>query len=163
MEVGQRVEVRAYKADGRCYRRWHASVESVAADEVVLVTPPGHWVDDLSGGWASRYSIRAYYWPDRWYSLLEVYLPGRGLVEIYANINSPVEIGDTQIRFTDYELDISRELPGTARIVDEDEFQEAASRYGYSPELRQACYRVAREALAVADGWVGGEMPEVEG
>jgi protein associated with RNAse G/E len=160
--AGERVQVRAYKADGRCYRWWYATVEAAGADELVLVTPAGHRVEDVSGGWFSRYSIRAYYWPRRWYSLMEVYLPDGKLVEIYININSPVEIEEGQVRFTDYELDVSREPPDPARIVDEDEFQAAAARYGYSEALQQACYRVAGEALEVASRWQARGMPSVE-
>lgn len=162
LQVGHRVQVKAYKADGQCYRWWYATVESVGPDELVLVTPVGHWVEGVSGGWASRHSIRGYYWPGRWFSLLEAYASDGSLVEIYVNINSPIEIGASQIRFTDYELDISRRLPHQARIVDEDEFQAAASRYGYSQELQEACYRVAREALEVASQWQAGGMPTVE-
>jgi protein associated with RNAse G/E len=81
LQVGERVQVRAYKADGRLYRWWSATVEAAGEDEVVLVTPPGHRVEDPSGGWVSRYSIRSYFWPGRWYSLLEVYLPGGGGAE----------------------------------------------------------------------------------
>lgn len=168
MKAGDRVQVRGYKADGRLYRWWWATVEAVGADGVVLVTPPGHRVEDHRGGWVSRYSIRSYFWPGKWYSLLEVYVPDAGppdtglpvgglrLVEIYVNINSPVELGEAEIRFTDHELDVSRELPGRARIVDEDEFEEVAARYGYTDEFRRFCYEVAREAVRIADGWVVG-------
>ena len=171
MQVGQKVRVRAHKADGALYRWWSATVESAGEDEVVLVTPPGHRVQDPSGGWVSRYSIRSYFWPGRWYSLLEIYLPDGGpphdgpparglrLVQIYININSPVEIGQGELRFTDYELDVSRELPGAARIVDEDEFEEGAARYGYPLEFRRFCYEVARQAVEIADRWQAGDAP----
>lgn len=57
-----------------------------------------------------------------------------------------METKDTEISFTDHELDVSRIPPERARIVDEDEFLEAAARYGYSSELQWICYEVAREA-----------------
>jgi hypothetical protein len=82
--------------------------------------------------------------------------------EIYVNISSPVEIKDSEIRFTDYELDVSRNPPHAARIVDEDEFLEAVSRYGYSEDFQQACYQVAREAIQVATGWVAEGMPTAQ-
>jgi hypothetical protein len=128
-------------------------------------------VEDPSGGWVSKYSIRSYLWPGKWYNLLELYLPDGGpsdgdlpegrlvLVEIYVNINSPVEIGEGEIWFTDHELDVSRELPGAARIVDEDEFEAAAARYGYSEAFQRFCYEVAREAVGIANHWQAGEMP----
>jgi protein associated with RNAse G/E len=159
MQVGDRVCVRVYKADGRCYRWLWATVEAVAADELVVVTPPGHRVEDVDGGWVSKTALRAYYWPGRWYCLLEVYAVDGRLEEIYVNINSPVEVENGVVRFTDYELDVSRRPPQGARIVDEEEFREAAAAYGYSEEFQRACYRAAREAVAVADGWVAAGMP----
>jgi protein associated with RNAse G/E len=162
-KVGDRVRVSAYKSDGMCYRWWYATVEAVEPERVVVVTPVGHWVEDIEGGWASAWAIRGYYWWDRGYSLLEVYTPDGRLDEVYVNISSPVEIEDGQLRFTDYELDVSRKPPHPARIEDEDEFQEAASKYGYSEAFQEACYEVAREAVGVADGWVGRGMPAFEG
>ena len=159
MRVGDRVQVRAYKSDGTCYRSWMATVEAVEPDRVVVVTPVGHWVEDIQGDWAAPWAIRGSDWFDRGYSLLEAYTPDGRLDEVYVNISSPVEIGDGQMRFTDYELDVSRKPPHPARIEDEDEFQEAAARYGYSKAFQQACYEVAKEAMALANGWVAQGMP----
>ncbi len=161
MEVGQRTRVKAHKADGTCYRSWLATVEAVEEDRVVLVTPPHHRVEDVDGPFTSPYAIRSHYWPKRRYSLLEVYTPDGTLEEIYVDINSPVEIRDTEMSFTDHELDVSRVPPQRARIVDEDEFREAASRYAYSIEFQRACYEVARAAVAVANGWEPGGRPEI--
>lgn len=161
MQIGEKVKVSAYKSDGTCYRWWYATVEAVEPDGVVLVNPAGHWVEDVSGGWASAYAIRTTYWLDRWYSLLEVYAPGGEIVEIFVNIGCPPELGDSEIAFTDYELDISKKPPHRASIVDADEFLEAVSRYGYSAEFQQACYAAAKEALAVADSWVVRGMPQL--
>jgi protein associated with RNAse G/E len=162
MQIGERVQVGAYKSDGTCYRWWYATVEAVETDKVVVVTPVGHRVEDIGGAWASEYAIRAFYWLDRGYSLLEVYAPDGKLVEIYVNISSAVEIEDSQMRFTDYELDVSRKPPHKARIVDEEEFLEAVSKYAYSQEFQQACYQAAREAVGVANTWVARGMPTIE-
>jgi protein associated with RNAse G/E len=159
MQIGEPIHVRAYKSDSTCYRWWSATVESVTPDQIVVVTPAGHRVEDPSGGWISKHSIRSYYWPGKPYSLLEVYRPDGRLDEIYVNINSPVEIDDDQIRFTDYELDVSRRPPDKARLVDQDEFREAAARYGYSEEFQETCYELARQAQELANRWPAGEMP----
>lgn len=159
MQVGDRVQVRAYKSDGTCYRWWHSTVEAVETGQVVLLSPVGQRVQDISGAWTSEHAIRTFYWPDRWYSLSEVYAPTGRLVEIFVNINSPPEVDGSQMGFTDYELDVTREPPHKARIVDQDEFVEAAAKYGYPEEFQQACYEVAREALEVADRWVARGMP----
>ncbi len=162
MRIGERIQIRAYKSDGTCYRWWYATVEAVTANRIVTVTPAGHPVEGHRGGWTSRYAIRSHFWLDRRYSLLEAYTANGTLEEIYVNINSPVQIEGSELRFTDYELDVSRELPQGARIVDEDEFLEAVRDYGYSEEFQQACYETAKEAIELANRWVAGEMPTVE-
>ena len=159
MKVGDRMQVRAYKSDGTCYRWWTATVESVDADQLVLVTPVGHLIQDPGGNFRSEHALRVLYWPGKWYCLLEAYTPAGELAEIYVNIGSPVEIEGLEMSFTDYELDVSRIPPGEARLEDEDEFQEAATEYGYSEEFQRTCYRVAAEAMELANRWVGRGMP----
>ncbi|NIV37022.1 MAG: DUF402 domain-containing protein, partial [Anaerolineae bacterium] len=92
MKIGDRVQVKAYKSDGTCYRWWTATVETVAPDELALVTPAGHLIQDPGGDFRSKHALRVFYWPGKWYSLLEAYAPSGELVEIYVNISSPVEI-----------------------------------------------------------------------
>lgn len=154
MKIGDAVRVKAFKADGTCYRTWLTMLEDVQGDLVVTFSPPGHWVDDITGGWISKSAIRAYYWPGRMYSLLEVLSAGKILEEIYVNIQSPIVMIDSEITFTDYELDISRVIPGDAVVVDDDEFLEAVKRYGYPVELQTACFLAAAEALEVANNWL---------
>lgn len=161
MTPGQTIQVSAYKSDGTCYRKWIGVVESVEEDEVVVVTPAGQLVEDVRGNWSADYAIRSYYWSDRHYSLLEVYAPGGELVEIYANIGSPIERLESELRFTDFELDVSRVLPNEARIVDEEEFRKASLTYGYSEDFREMCYAVASEAVGVVNNWAGKGSPEV--
>jgi protein associated with RNAse G/E len=163
MHICERIQIRAYKSDGTCYRSWYARVEAVTTSKVVTVTPAGHRVEGQHEGWTSRHAIRSHYWLDRWYTLLEAYAADGTLEEIYVNINSPVEIEGSGLRFTDYELDVSRELPQDARIVDEDEFLQAAREYGYSEAFQQACYATAREAVDLANRWEAKGMPATEG
>ena len=93
---------------------------------------------------------------------MEVYAPDGRLHEVYVNIGSPVEMEEGELRFIDYELDVSRMPPHAARIEDEDEFREAAVRYGYSEAFQVACYAVARETVGLADGWVARGIPVFE-
>jgi protein associated with RNAse G/E len=162
LQAGSKVQMRAYKSDGTCYRWWTSTVEAIEPDQIIVASPPGHRLHTPDGDWTSRWAVRSYYWPGRWYSVLEIYQPEGTLAEIYVNINSPVEIGENQLCYTDYELDVSRELPDRARIVDEDEFQEAVSKYGYTAEFQQTVYRIAKEAVDVADNWIAKGMPTVD-
>jgi protein associated with RNAse G/E len=61
--------------------------------------------------------------------------------------------------FKDYELDISKVLPGAAHLVDEDEFAEAIVKYSYPQEFQEKMYAVARKALEIADNWQAKPCP----
>lgn len=160
IKIGKQLKVRAYKSDGRCYRHWEATVEAHDEERLELVMPSGGWIEDENGGWASENALRNIYWYGKWYCLLEVFNPQGELVEIYVNINSPIVIEDSTVSFTDYELDVSRIPPDPARLVDQDEFEQAAREYGYTQEFTQACYRAAEEALKLANDWAAAGMPK---
>lgn len=159
LRTGDEVKVSIYKSDGSRYRSWHATVEEASPDRIVTITPIGHLVDDTEGAWVAQSSVRAYYWTDRPYSLLEVYRPNGELGEIYVHISSPVEARGLELHITDYELDVVRQPPGLAHVVDEDEFAEAVITYSYSDAFQAFCYRAVREALALANGWEASGMP----
>lgn len=163
MKAGEEVLVKAYKADGACYRWWTATVEAVYEDEVVTFSPAGHRVEDPEGGWTSQQAIRAHYWPNKWMCLLEVYAPDGSLEEVFVNLNSPVVVAGSTMGFTDYELDVSRVLPEDAVVVDQDEFAEAAVKYGYPEEFQRFCHQVITEAVELANGWSAKVMPYQKG
>lgn len=159
LQVGERVEVRALHADGRPYRWWDAVVESVHLDRFVTWNWAGHRVEGPHGGWVSQGSIRAVYWLDRPYNLLEVYSGAGDLEEIYINVASPPMVRGRQVSFVDHELDVTLRPGGQPRLLDEDEFEEAAARFSYTPDFQAACRRAAAEALEVAARWRPGGLP----
>ncbi|MEM7539761.1 MAG: DUF402 domain-containing protein [Chloroflexota bacterium] len=169
--VGDPVNIRAFKADGHCYRWWSAIVEKVvkASDDsagcLVLTSPAGHAVyGDRS--WKSRFAIRYYYWFDRPYNLLEVYRASGVLVEIYLHISSPAELHfsalhPTELHYIDYELDVvfhaGKKSP---HIADEDEFEEAIEKYGYTESLQQICRDATQTGLELVRTWRVNGVPE---
>lgn len=151
MRPGEQIQVKAYKADGTCYRWWPATVEAFTDDLIVTISPSGKRVEALDGGWISQVAIRTFYWLAKPYSLLEVYKADGQLAEIYVNINSLVQIEAGQLSYIDYELDVTLQPPLAARIVDEDEFAEAVLKYGYTAEFQTFCYQAAHEAVELAN------------
>ena len=163
-KAGQQITVRAFKADGTCYRYWQSQVVAATDELIQTESEPGHEIWDIKGAWIGRYAIRTFYWLARPYSLLEITVPETGqLNEIYVNIGSPPRFKDGELHFTDYELDVVR-LPGqNAKLVDEDEFAEAGEKFGYTAGFKAYCYQAAQEALTLAeqwevDNWVSGQV-----
>lgn len=153
ISAGDRVTVRAQKADGHTYRWWSAWVESVDAEKIVTIAPTGHFVDGPKGGWLSPFDVRTVYWFDRPYNLVELYLPNGHLKEVYVHIASPVSIEHGDLCYTDHELDVVWRPGHRPRVVDEQEFCAAASEYGYTPEFQKGCRRAVGQALNLIRGW----------
>lgn len=155
-----RLQVRALRADGNCYRSWTS--EMVYRDDLGVVTlaAVGGLVNDRGQSWVQQYTIRTVYWFERPYNLLEVFAPDGRLVELYVHIASPALLADGVLEYTDHELDVVQEPGGAPRVVDEEEFAEAAIRYGYSEDFQQACYVACRSAEQLLQHWVVGAPPE---
>lgn len=158
VKLGDTVWVRVFKADGRPHRWWLAQVEAVDDECVVVYSAIGSPIHHNPQRFPAslfplKHIIRAYYWPGRRHNLLEIYGADGALVELYADIISPVEIVEGEIRFTDHELDVSLLTGQPPQIIDQDEFAEAAVAYGYSDEFMRQCYELAEALLDVLAGW----------
>jgi protein associated with RNAse G/E len=163
MKVGDRLSVRACKADGAVYRSWTSTIESVTADSIVTISHAGESVFNIKGeDYPLVHHYRAYYWFDKFYNLLEVFHTDGRLYHIYLNIASPPTFDDGKMSFKDHELDVSKVLPGEAHLVDEDEFAEAVVKYNYSQEFQEKMYAAAREALELAENWIAKPCPYFE-
>ena len=160
MKTGDLIHVRACKSDGTVYRSWHATIESVAPDAIVTISPIGDTVQDLvRGSFRARHILRSYYWFDRFYNLIEVFGDDGNLRQIYINVASPPRFEDGHMDYTDHELDVSKVPNRKAELVDEDEFAEAIVKYRYSREFQRKLRHVAMEAMDLAGRWQAGPVP----
>ena len=160
MKIGDKIRVRACKADGSMYRSWHTIVEALDENLIITISPAGGLVEDLKRpAYQLEHILRSYYWLDKFYNLIEAFDPQGNLVEIYINIAAPPEFEDGGLSFKDHELDVSRFPPAAARIIDEDEFAAAAIKYHYTREFQSRMYLAAEEALELANTWKTRPVP----
>lgn len=153
MKAGDLIWVRVFKADGKPYRSWQARVESVTDECIVAFSEVNNPVYMANRTITQSHHIRSYYWPGRRYDLLEVYEPDGRLRELYADISSPVELLNGEIRYIDHELDVSQYTGEKAQIIDQDEFAEAAERFGYTEQFMQESYALAESLLELFANW----------
>jgi protein associated with RNAse G/E len=155
VRAGDNVEIRALHADGTPYRWWQATVEQVNPDTIVVTWPEGTIFEAPTPERVKigRRRSRCFFWFHRPYIVTESYGPGGDLVEIFADISSPARIHEGAIVFTDYELDVVWRAGATLVIEDEDEFREAAQRYGYTDEFQAECWRLVDRVREVVDAW----------
>lgn len=160
MKPGDKLHVRACKADGSVYRSWDTMIESVDAHSIVTISPAGGMVEDRARlKYQTEHILRSYYWFDKYYNLIEVFDTQGNLVEIYINIASPPEFEDGGMSFKDHELDVSKYPPDPAKLIDEDEFAEAIIIYQYTKEFQEKMYSAANEALDLANYWQAKPVP----
>lgn len=159
MRAGDAVNVVVFNLDGTRRRWWTSAIETVDSRGVRTFSPRGNPVGDPKGGWASQADIRACYWFDRPYNLLESYDAGGALSEIYVHIASPAQVVDGELHYTDYELDVARRTGERPIVLDEDEFEQAVTALGLTPEFRAACYRTIEEVTALIESWVPRDIP----
>jgi protein associated with RNAse G/E len=153
MRSGDAVWVRVFKADGSSYRWWKSRVESITEDYIVVFTEASSPLSTPVQTFSLAHHFRTYFWPGRRHTLLEIYEPDGRLHELYADITSPIEVIDGEIRFIDHELDVSMMVGDKPRIVDQDEFAEAAVTFGYTEAFVRESYALAEELIDVLANW----------
>lgn len=153
LRAGDVIRARALKHDGRPYRWWRTTLHDIDEKGLVTASQIGNLVRQPRSAWRTRSHIRGFFWFDRPQGVLECYGRTGELDELYVNIGTPVRLRAGKLEYTDYELDVSKRPGEAARIVDEDEFVEAAKRYRYSPALQRGVRAAAREGVKLAESW----------
>ncbi|HEU5460461.1 MAG TPA: DUF402 domain-containing protein [Pyrinomonadaceae bacterium] len=139
------------KYDGREHRRWPARIAKTVGPLVVLDAVFDEEIEhDLLGKVSSGTISTEYYWLDRWYNVFRFSSPDQVLQKFYCNINAPPQFDGSVLSYIDLDIDVLVEPDLTYRILDEDDFEQNARRYGY-PEAVQVN---ARRALAELIGLI---------
>lgn len=139
------IVVSALKYDGREHRRWPARIATTDGPLLVLDAVFDEEVQhDLLGTIASGTVSTEYYWLDRWYNVFRFSDPDHTLKSFYCNVNTPPIFDGRVLSYIDLDIDVLVAPDLTYKILDVDDFEENASRYGYPEDLQSS----ARTALA---------------
>ena len=77
-----------------------------------------------------------YYWLDRWYNVFRFHEPDGEFRNFYCNINMPPTFDGRTLDYVDLDLDVLVTKDQTYTILDSDEFEENAIKYGFSADIR---------------------------
>lgn len=103
--------------------------------------------------------------PDAWW--MATWWVGHPEVELYVNINTPVERSPAVLRYVDLDLDVLRHRDGRCEIVDQDEFALHQVQLEYPTHVIEQTERAAEGVLSAvtaaeppfdgvaAQGWAG--------
>lgn len=153
IQAGDAIRVRAMRPDGKPDRWWRARVEDISETGLVTVLSIGQLLRHARGAWRTRLNLRAHYWFDRPYSLVEAYDAGGRLVEMVVKVATTPRLRAGALQFTDYGLDVAVSPGQPPRPVADDGFDAAAQRQRRSPELARWARAASRDGLALAAEW----------
>lgn len=77
-----------------------------------------------------------YYWLDRWYNVFRFHEPDGGLRNYYCNMNMPPVFENGELDYIDLDLDVLVWPDLSYKILDREDFEQNAERFGYSDEIR---------------------------
>lgn len=76
-----------------------------------------------------------YYWLDRWYNVFRFHEPDGSVRNYYCNINMPPTLEKNVLEYVDLDIDLLVWKDWSQEILDLDEFEQNAVRFGYDDSL----------------------------
>ena len=122
---------------------------------VITATSAGLAIDRVAGPFTSPFNTRGHYWPDRYFNVIRLEEPGRGLTGYYCNIAAPVQFDGANVCYVDLQLDVrvfvANDGTLTWALLDEDEFEAARVQYGYDDALVAKCRDAVAQIVAMVE------------
>lgn len=146
------ITVRVLKHDGSEYRRWTAQLARREGSLIVLDAEFDIDVShELLGRIARGTRTVEYYWMDRWYNIFR-FLNDDGTTRLwYCNVNTPPELREQTLTYVDLDLDILVQPDFSARILDAEEFEMNAGKFGYSDEEKLHARNAVDELIGMIE------------
>lgn len=146
MSAPRDITVCVFKRDGTEYRRWSANLTKHEGDLMVLDAEFDVDVShELLGEIRQGTRTVEYYWLNRWYNVFR-FLKDDGNTRLwYCNINTPPKFNDRVLTYVDLDIDIVVQADFSFQVLDMDEFEMNARRYGYSDEEKEQAEKAVEE------------------
>jgi uncharacterized protein len=155
VEALHTVTILATNHDGSLHWTHPATLLRAGDGVLVTATEAGLAIARETSTFVSPYDTRGHYWPDCWFNVIRLELPGLGLYGYYCNIATPARFDGDIVRYTDLQLDVlvtATETGGLSyRVEDQDEFEQARERYGYDDALVSRCQQAVEELVAMIE------------
>jgi uncharacterized protein len=148
------ITIRASNYDGSPHWVHPALLIEQTDSFLVTRTSSGLEIATERGAWNSPFDTRGYYWQDRWFNVIRLEQPGRGLTGFYCNIATPASFDGRDLRYIDLQLDVRvfvSEAEWTYTVLDADEFEAARRRYAYPEDLVVCCRQAVDEVIGLVE------------
>ena len=152
IQAPERITVRVLKYDGTEYRRWEGTL---AQRDESLIVIDAEFADDvlhhLLGNIRRGTRTIEYYWLDRWYNIFQ-FLDSDGATKLfYCNVNMRPEISRGILSYIDLDLDILVLPDSSYQVLDLEEFEANAARYGYTDQVKRQAHAALAELISMIE------------
>lgn len=146
------ITVNSRKFDGTVRRTWTCELVEERDSLLVFV---GTFDADIHhselGHIAAGTRSYEYYWLDRWYSIFRFHEPSGSLRNFYCNLNMPPKFADGILDYVDLDIDVVVWPDGSYDILDRDDYETNAERFGYTDEVKEKVERTLKELLELIE------------
>jgi len=133
----ERIAIKVLKYDGSDYRQWSGTVSRREGSLLQLDAAFSIEVSHHSLGLISRGTrLVEYYWLDRWYNVLRFLNDDGSTRFFYCNVTTPPKLENELLTYVDLDIDILALPDLSYEVLDLDEFEANAGRYGYDEEIK---------------------------
>jgi uncharacterized protein len=150
MATPDQIAVRVLKYDGTEHRCWEATLTQQAGSLIVLDAEFADEVKhDLLGNISRGTRTIEYYWLDRWYNIFR-FLETDGSTKLfYCNVSMPPELSAGVLSYIDLDIDILVQPDFSFQVLDLEEFDTNAARYGYSEQVTRKAHQTVAELISL--------------
>ena len=78
-----------------------------------------------------------HFWLDRWYNIFRFHEPDGSLRNYYCNLAMPATLTNDILDYVDLDIDVVVWPDGKYEVLDRDDFERNALKYGYPKEIRE--------------------------
>lgn len=151
-ESNAAVVVRVAKYDGAEHRRWPALLAEQTGSLLVLDAVFEEDIEhDLLGKVASGTISIEYYWLDRWYNVFRFGDRDGNIQNFYCNVTMPPSFDGRILSYVDLDIDVLVKPDFSYRVLDLEDFEENASRYGYPAGVTEKAHAALAELITLIE------------
>lgn len=142
---GTRVPVASTKYDGSLHYRYDCTVVADEGDRLLAFAAAGTPMYSYRGERSTGRHFLRVHDTEHFWNLEVMWDPDWRPSRHYVNIAMPSAWDDGTLRFVDLDLDLSWWADGRVLLLDEDEFAEHRTRFGYPPWLVERAWQAVDE------------------
>jgi len=150
MMPSKQVTINSRKYDQSIRRTWVCELIEQTDELLVFVGEFERDVEHPGLGSISRGTLSyEYYWLDRWYNIFRFHEPSGAFRNFYCNISMPPLFANGVLDYVDLDIDLLVWPGSEYEVLDMEEYEENALKFGYSPATRTNASRALTELIAM--------------